>query len=225
MKTIVIILAISAVAWAADQEVLTLKDGRQLTGIYDAKAGVLDMGMAKITVADADIAERRKAKPSEAPAAPADDGLIDTKSKVATPEEAAKRVAAIDRVLATYDERVSKARASVETDRREVADAERNPDLRAYADGAAERGRARTEGGEACRKQYKDASPKLVDQWEDRFEAQVADRQKKTVAKAEAKLRTARADAKRSQDALDAAIAKRAELSAARDDAAKLAAR
>lgn len=70
-----ILLTISAALYAADQEVLVLKDGRQLTGVYDESSGVLDMGMAKLKVAASEIDHREKAKQPARPAKT--DGLID----------------------------------------------------------------------------------------------------------------------------------------------------
>jgi hypothetical protein len=66
-------LALAAAATCAEEpaDILTLKDGRVLTGVYDAESETLDMGMAKVPVRAEDIKWRDKAKQAPKTEAPA----------------------------------------------------------------------------------------------------------------------------------------------------------
>ncbi len=208
-----LLLCLLAICAAAESEVLTLKDGRKLTGVYDAQTGILDMGMAKIPIALADIDSRKPAAPEPAKAAePAKDAALLGDPKTMTPEERAKKLAILRNLLERTKAQAQPAAAILATRQTELQAAQADRDLRAVQDGLPARQAAANEGAVKCKAMYPKADSKLVREWRDRFEAQEMSRQKTRQAAAERKVANAVAAVKVASGTVDRTAADSAAL-------------
>lgn len=112
MRMLVLIFVAAALS-AADYVQISLKDGRQLTGYYDAMTGVLDLGAGKLTISRDDI---RAIEPVQAPAAV-------TPVKDDSAKRAGSRADTLRQQLATIEKDLEAQRTlqkSLESDQRDA---------------------------------------------------------------------------------------------------------
>lgn len=209
------LLAFACVCFSAEAEYVTLAlaDGRSLTGEYDAKAGVLDMGLGKINVAPGAIVSKTAAARPVPKAAPVDDPMGDP----VLPADKTARLAALRNLLARAQDQAKAAQAALLKSRDAVASAQADQDLRAVAKGGLERQQAEDKGSAKCREMYPNADANLVAEWRRRFESQARKVQEARQAAAERRAANAVAAEKAAVSAAASAADKVAKLQASLD--------